>query len=388
VATRIDPAPNPAPEIVDDEAPTATSEPWVGVATESSWRWTYALAFLAVIVIGFVAAVTNPALRAWPAEPVIDGRWAEAYQDAFDTASPLLAPSRVTWGVIDTAVFGQGRRGVLIGSDGWLFSREEYATVPAAGEAIAAWVTRVAAVRDELASRNAQLVVAIVPAKASIATGHAPAPLPSAAAGRFDALLNGLRAQDVIVSDLRPALAAPGGEPTFLRTDTHWTPAGAAAAAAAIAATVRAHAPFTGLDETPFTTADGEAREHWGDLTAFLDLGPLLERLGPPPDRVTPRTTRSLAPPSDDLFADVAVPVVLVGTSYSADPTWNAVGALREALGSDVIDAAVTGLGPWEPMRRVLAGEALSASFPEVVIWEIPERYVTLAGHVPESAAW
>jgi len=232
-------------------------------------------------------------------------------------------------------------------------------------------------------------VVAIVPTKASIAEPYTPAPLPAAASGRFEALRAGLEEADVIVSDLRPALqSADAGTPAFLRTDTHWTPAGAAAAAAAIAATVRAQAPFEGLGETPFTTEHDELREHWGDLTVFLDLGPWLERLGPPADLVAMPRTRSLAPPSDDLFAEVQVPVTLVGTSYSADPTWNTVGALREALGSDVIDAAIAGLGVWEPMHRYLTGAALRGAPPEVVVWEIPERYVTLEGHVPEEAAW
>lgn len=377
-----------APEAVDD-APTASSRDWAGVATESRWRWTYALGFVLVIAGGFVAAVTNPALLERPRTPLIDGRWAEAYQAAFDAASPLLAPARLSWGVIDAVVFGQGRPGVLMGSEGWLFSREEYATVADAEAAIAAWVARIAAVRDALAERGVDLVVAIVPAKASIAEPYAPAPLPAAASGRFEALRAGLEEADVIVSDLRPALqSAAAGAPAFLRTDTHWTPAGAAAAAAAIAATVRTEAPFEGLGDTPFATEDDEVREHWGDLTVFLDLGPWLPHLGPPPDLVAAPRTRSLAAPSDDLFATVEVPVALVGTSYSADPTWNTIGALREALGSDVIDAAIAGLGAWEPMHRYLTGEALQGSPPEVVVWEIPERYVTLEGHVPEEAAW
>ncbi len=387
MTTRPDTPPR-APVSVDD-APTASSRAWAGVATSSRWRWTYAIGFLLVIAGGFVAAVINPALLERPQAPMIDGRWAEAYQAAFDAASPLLAPSRLSWGLIDVGVFGQGRPGVLVGSDGWLFSREEYATVADPEAAIAAWVARIAAVRDALAEHGVDLVVAIVPAKASIAERYTPAPLPAAASGRFDALRGGLDEANVIVSDLRPALHSAGAdEPAFLRTDTHWTPAGAAAAAAAIAATVRAQAPFEGLGETPFTTEHDELREHWGDLTVFLDLGPWLEQLGPPPDLVAVPRTRSLAPPSDDLFAEVEVPVALVGTSYSADPTWNTVGALRVALGSDVIDAAIAGLGAWEPMHRYLTGEALRGAPPEVVVWEIPERYVTLEGHVPEEASW
>jgi alginate O-acetyltransferase complex protein AlgJ len=370
-----------------DDAPTASTKPWAGVASTSRWRWCYALGFLTVVGVGFVAAVLNPALTAWPGEPLLDGRWAEAYQREFDGASPLLLPSRLVWGVIDMGLFGQGRRGVLVGSHGWLYSREEFEAVPDAETAIAAWIDRIMAVQFELGLHGAELVIAIVPAKASMVPDQAPSALPAAAAGRYEALIAGLRAAGVIVSDVRPALADLD-QRAFLRTDTHWTPEGAAAAAAAIAATIREWTPFDGLDDTAFATEFGEAREHWGDLTVFLDLGPLLERLGPPPDIIRVPATESLEAPGDDLFAAVEVPVVLVGTSYSADPTWNTAGALREALGSDVIDASLVGLGPWEPMRRYLEGDALRSSPPQVVVWEIPERYLTLAGHVPESARW
>ncbi len=381
-------SPPPAqPEAADaDAAATASTANWAGVRPDSPWRTTYAVAFALVLVSGCVAAVFNPALRNVPDRALLDGSWAEAYQAEFDAASPLLAPARVVWGAIDAGLFGQGRPGVLVGADGWLFSREEYATVPDAAGAIVLWSDRIALVRDELARLGVRLVVAPVPSKAAVAAEYAPAPLPAAASRRYDALVGALEDRGVVVSDLRPALLRV--DDPFLRTDTHWTPAGAAAAAQAIAATVRERAAFSDLGGTSFETTSTEPEERWGDLTAFLDLGPLLEHVGPPPDVIAVPSTASLAPPATDLFGTVEVPVALVGTSYSADPTWNTVGALREALGSDVIDAALTGLGPWEPMHRYLTGEALRSSPPEVVIWEIPERYVTLDGHVPEAPAW
>lgn len=374
---------------VDDAGATATTEPWAGVRTSSRWRTTYAATFVVTLLIGAITAFFNPALRERHDATLIDGAWADTYQSAFDAASPLLTPSRTVWGLIDAVVFRQGRPGVLVGRDDWLFSREEYATVADADGAIELWSERIALVRDELAAHGAALVVAPVPSKASIASAYTPAPLPAAAARRYDTLVASLEARDVIVSDLRPALEAePDPSVIFLRTDTHWTPTGAAVAAEAIAETVRAHAPFSALGADEFETTVAEPERRWGDLTTFLDLGPLLERFGPTPDHIAVPRTTSLAAPATDLFATVEVAVALVGTSYSADPTWNTLGALRTALGSDVIDAALTGLGPWEPMLRYLDGEALRSSPPEVVIWEIPERYVTLEGFIPAAAAW
>ncbi len=379
----------PEPETSPGDAATASSEVWIGVATGSRWRWTYAIGFALVLVSGFAAALLNPALPRSPSERFSDGSWAEAYQRSFDAASPLLAPARTAWGIIDTGLFGQGRLGVLVGEEGWLYSREEYATVPDAAGAIEATVARIASVRSSLAEQDIDLVVALVPAKAAMVPEHAPAPLPAAAAERYEALVTQLRRAGVIVSDLRPPLAGlPDGTPAYLRTDTHWTPAGAAVAAASIADTIDEHAPFDGLGQRRYRTELGSLHEHWGDLTVFLDLGPLLPRLGPPADMLAVPQTRSLDPASGDLFGPVEVPVALVGTSYSADPSWNAAGALREALGADVIDAAVSGLGPWEPMRRYLEGEAFVTARPQVVIWEFPERYATLEGYGPEVTAW
>ncbi len=60
-------------------------------------------------------------------------------------------------------------------------------------------------------------------------------------------------------------------------------------------------------------------------------------------------------PAGDDaLFANTEVPVALIGTSYSANPNWNFVGALKEALRSDVVNYAEDGHGPILPMLTYL----------------------------------
>ncbi len=366
---------------------TARPGPWLGVAPASRWRAVYAASFLAVLAVGFAATLANPALRDPPDAPVWDGRWAEAYQAALDADSPLLAPARTAWGLIDTGLFRQGRPGVLIGRDGWLFPREEYAAVPDAAAAIERWSERIERVRGRLDAAGATLVVAPVPAKARIVAHAAPSPLPSGAERRYDAFLAALERREVVVADLRPALSRDP-EAAYLRTDTHWTPAGAEAAADAIAATIRTRTAFAGAGEERFLVDRARQTERPGDLLPFLDLGPFTAVLGPPPDRVAVPTTVPAEPAGNDLFAEVRLPLTLVGTSYSADPAWDLPGALRRALGADLVDASLSGLGPWEPMRRYLEGEALRTSPPEVVVWEIPERYLTVAEYVPDGASW
>jgi alginate O-acetyltransferase complex protein AlgJ len=347
------------------------------------WLLASAAAFALLIATGTLATLANPALLEIPSESVADGSWADAYQRSLDTSSPLLGPSRTVWGVIDLVVFGQGRPGVLVGRDGWLYSREEFDVVRDPADALLRWTETIAAYSARLAEDDIALVVALVPSKAAMVPDNAPAPLPDAARHRYDGVLAALRASGVIAPDLRPVLAAAEEQgAVYLRTDTHWTPHGAAAAAAAIADAVLEGTPLTAGDEA-YVTEALDPEPLLGDLTAFLDLGPLAGRIGPRPDMLAERRTQSANGPGTDLFAEVRIPVALVGTSYSADPRWNLAGALRQALGLDVHEAAVSGIGPLQPLERYLESDAFANTPPEVVIWEIPERYVTLEGFVP-----
>jgi alginate O-acetyltransferase complex protein AlgJ len=73
--------------------------------------------------------------------------------------------------------------------------------------------------------------------------------------------------------------------------------------------------------------------------------------------------------------------LALVGTSYSAQPSWNFHGALQEALGEDVGNYAKEGLGPFAPMFEYLRSKDFAQAPPRLVLWEIPERY--LVTHQP-----
>lgn len=96
-------------------------------------------------------------------------------------------------------------------------------------------------------------------------------------------------------------------------------------------------------------------------------------------------------PAADDaLFADNEVPVALVGTSYSANPNWNFVGALKEALRSDVVSYAEDGHGPVLPMLSYLKSDAFKNSPPQVLIWEFPNdicRSITISATPTRSGS-
>jgi alginate O-acetyltransferase complex protein AlgJ len=78
----------------------------------------------------------------------------------------------------------------------------------------------------------------------------------------------------------------------------------------------------------------------------------------------------------EGLFDTLEIPVALVGTSYSATGVWNFDGALRDALEGDVLKVAEQGHGPFVPMEKYLSSPSIDDPRPQVVIWEIPERYL------------
>jgi alginate O-acetyltransferase complex protein AlgJ len=198
--------------------------------------------------------------------------------------------------------------------------------------------------------------------------------------GRYASILAGLERAGVTAPDLLTVLAeASRHTDVFLRTDTHWSPQGAAAAAQALAGPVRTELDRRGVPRSPWVTVRGEPRERRGDLLAFLPFGPLAAALGPRPDMVVTVSTEPATAPDDSgagLFGELRIPVALVGTSYSAEGAWNFDGALRHATASDVLKVAEEGKGPFAPMERYLASPALEDPRPDVVVWEIPERYL------------
>jgi alginate O-acetyltransferase complex protein AlgJ len=333
-----------------------------------------AATFVVVLALGATSMLLNPALLRAPAATLHDGAWSRAYQAALDAASPLRGPTVALWNALDLHLFGQAQKGVVLGEGGWLFSDEEY-VLPADAPAVRmAWFEHLADVAATLEVDGVQLVVVLVPTKASLVDAGQP-PLPAPAARRYAEALTQLRERGVDTVDLRPPLRALG-EAAWLRTDTHWTPAGASAAAEAVAQHLLELDPQLGGDGA--TTLEPEGVETVeGDLLRLLELGPLRARFGPAADVIERSRLVRNGAEATDLFASVDLPVTVVGTSYAADGRWNLATRLEAALrGTAVLDAAEVGRGPAVPMATYLGGDAYRTARPRVVVWELPERYL------------
>lgn len=309
-----------------------------------------------------------------------DGEWTWRFEAEYADALPFRDAAVTALGWLRFRVFGEGRPGVVVGSNSWLFTSEEFAGAGEANLGVQAAAGLVDTVSRRLADRNISLVVALVPAKARIYSEKLRHPLPPVAERRYRSFRRALGDAGIVAPDLATALAAAKTRAdVFHPTDTHWTALGSHVAAESISQAITEALPALVLPRADFAVASAEEAEFTGDLVSYLSLGSLEERLGPPAERATVTILRRVDEGSVGLFGTPEIPVTLVGTSYSADPRWGFETALKRSLASDVLTVASEGRGPFAPMEAYLAGNTIEEIPPRVVIWEIPERYVTPA---------
>ncbi|MFV3405516.1 MULTISPECIES: alginate O-acetyltransferase [Pseudomonas] len=346
-------------------------------------RITYSLSFMGLLVgLGVWSLGGLESFNRTTQMTLLDGKLAKAAETHYDAEFPIKRLGTNLWAALDYKLFNEGRPGVVLGREQWLFSDEEFKPSVAAEQQMRDNLALVRGVRDTLQRQGVQLVLAIIPAKARVYAEYLGKETP---ASLHDDLFNQFHAQVRQANVLAPDLLAPLEQAkargqVFLRTDTHWTPMGAEVVAQALADTVQRQQLLTGEPQA-YVTQAGASAPYKGDLTNFLPLDPLFSDLLPPPDTLQQRSTQPAQAEGDGddaLFADNQIPVALVGTSYSANPHWNFLGALQQALHSDVANYAEDGHGPLLPMLKYLQSDAFKNAPPQVVVWEFPERYLPM----------
>ncbi|AZE03206.1 alginate O-acetyltransferase [Pseudomonas chlororaphis] len=321
---------------------------------------------------------------------VLNGRWAKAVETHYDDEFPIKRLGTNLWAALDFKLFNEGRPGVVLGRDQWLYSDEEFHPIVNEELNLQGNYALVEGVRQALKEKGVKLVMAIVPAKVRLYPEHLGDVQPASIhANLYQDFHARVAADKILAPDLLGPLqqAKQNGQQVFLRTDTHWTPAGAEVAANQLAKAIADKVPLMGQPQR-FVTEAEQTVVHKGDLRLFLPLDPLFENLMPAKEPLQKRVTRAAddQPAADDaLFADNEVPVALVGTSYSANPNWNFVGALKQALHSDVVSYAEDGHGPVLPMLSYLKSDAFKNSPPQVLIWEFPERYLPVNNDIGDA---
>lgn len=293
-----------------------------------------------------------------------DGAYQRGFETRFEQSIPAHDSSAALWATLRWVLFDEPAEGAVAGKDGWLFTAEEFSE-PTSTRHLADELKRVS---DRLAVHDIALVPVIIPDKARIHEDRLARGRSAGFSSRYARALETIDHAGLTVIDLRPALAF---DQSFLRTDTHWSPSGAERAAQAIAAALADHA----LPETTVTTQASGEKQFDGDLLPFVATGPYRDRFGPSPVRI--RTFETTVDSNQGLFGDAEIPVALVGTSYSAKPDFHFEGFLKTALKADVLNVSAIGQGPFVPMDAFLNDLDQLSTLPSLVIWEIPERYLT-----------
>ena len=325
---------------------------------------------LPVLFFGYAVVGGLQALRVsqipLPQDALLSGGLTASFERLYKRDLPHHALAFGVVGATRYALLHEAQVGAITGRDGWLFTAEEARPSPAS---LSPTVDAITHIRARLAARGVGLILLPLPEKIDIAAAHAPsAALSQRAAALHGDFLAALDAAGIDAIDLRPALSGPPAR--FFKTDTHWTPKGARLSAEALAASGRL--PLGDLRYTSTPLPDGW---HSGDLVAFVTTPAFAPSIGLPPE-VLARTSLT-AIDTTDIFASSATDLVLIGTSYSANPDWGFADALMQALGRDVLNLAEPGLGPMQPMLRYLDSAELAADPPTTVIWEFPIRALT-----------
>jgi alginate O-acetyltransferase complex protein AlgJ len=296
---------------------------------------------------------------------VMSGAAQRLYETRFEDSFPMRDALRQGWAAAKFGALGEVAEGAVAGRNGVLFTAEEF-TTPGPHPDLA---TALQDTKRRVAQMGAELIPLIVPDKARLMPQALPRARSAHFKARYDRLLQTIARAGLRSVDLRPVLGAPG---SYMITDTHWSPSGAHAAAAALAQLLSDELAADAV----FQTVRTGTRDFEGDLIAFADTGMWRPWVGPSRETIATFDTRAPDAGGLGLFDEIAAPIALVGTSFSAREDFHFVGFLQSELRADVLSYALEGRGPFVPMDRFLRRAARDAAAPQIVIWEIPERYL------------
>jgi len=283
----------------------------------------------------------------------------------------------------------QARPGVIRGRDNWLFMQwDDPAQVSLTSLPRVSGLLRDAAVM--LREKAIEVGFIVVPSKFRIFRDMLPPGqvFPDSAEQRLGAVLEELRRANLLAPDLAAPMLAQrrtsSQENLFFKADTHWTPAGAAVAAAEVNRQIRASLRLPpslapGVRLGPIVTQTRLRR----DLVEFL---PPADRIAflPEPYRIRPPVAMRGA-----LLDAPASDVIILGNSFMA-PEFNFNNELSALLERPIaLDWKVGSVAIFKVLLEYLNGQLFRRERPRLILLAMLENVFTInpenRGAYPES---
>ena len=271
--------------------------------------------------------------------------------------------------LLSTAIWAEVR--VIEGSEGWLFPTWENMTMVDKPR-IDANLTAIATVKDQLAERGIQLIVLVVPMKASFYADRLPKshPISSAVMQQYEYIDAGFHAAGVKTVGVANALRAleQTKQLAFFRTDYHWSAQGAEASADATAVLVQRQVKF---DKEP------EGGNKLGEWVNTRRYGDLATRFMTAEQRVTLRREvfriRSEPKEAKSLLDDDPAEIHVVGNSF-VQPYLGFPQKLSQAMNRPVsLTWNYGNVGPWAIFLKYLESDDYRTNKPKVILWQLNE---------------
>lgn len=264
--------------------------------------------------------------------------------------------------IFSFTTFVQAQSLVVEGRAGWLFAGWESLS-DENKDGIDGTAKLLGEVEHELKAAKIKLLVLVVPMKALIYPEYLP-PNEIASEGvkeRYGYILSLLAREKIDTVDLRPLMnEVKQRHLAFYRSDYHWTPWSAEAAAYAVAAILKPNAA---------SAAKISDTRRWREEKRFGDLANLLPRdrrkeIGE--EKFTVRTAGA----KGDLFGDTSPKVQVVGNSF-VQPYLGFTQALSERLGEEVgLTWKYGDVGPWVTLLQYLQSDTFKKAPPAAIIWQ------------------
>lgn len=304
---------------------------------------------------------------------VINGSWAKLFESKFDKNLNHYPFSKSFWSSFSYFLFKEGKEGVLIGKDGWLFTTEEFSYSDDFNENIENNLNYISFVKTKLLQNNIKLFVVPIPSKARVLENKlGKYNFPKYRIPIYGDFLKYLNDNKIPFLDILSKVK--NDNEFFLKTDTHWSPYGARI----VANELKKEIGSLITNKQNYNLLFGKIEGIEGDLMRYTINGKVANILGFKGDYIrSVNIDNNLN--DDDLFGDETIPVTLVGTSYSANKNWGFESFLKNSLGVDILNMSDEGLGPFKVMKSYLKSNEFKSMKPELIIWEIPERYIPMS---------